>query len=65
MNNLEMSNQDAFLQLCGDCEGVDLMGITEEDVRNLAKNYDDMTEDDLESAIKGLLEMQQEAVEAA
>lgn len=47
---------DAFDKICGDCTGIDMLTITEDDIRGQAADYHDITEDDIQAAIRGLNE---------
>lgn len=50
-----MENRDQFDRLCGNCSGVVMAEITDEDVRNQGRYYN-ASEEEIESAIKGLRE---------
>ena len=54
-------NTDTFDAICGDCAGVDLAGITIDDVRAQAGIYG-ASEDDIQRAIAGLIEYQALAI---
>jgi len=57
-------NQGAFDRICGDCSGLDIMDITEDDVRKQAKTWIDdgqpCSDEMIDAAITGLCEYQEE-----
>ena len=54
-------NTDTFDALCGNCAGIDLAGITIDDVREQASLYS-ASEDEIQRAIAGLIEYQALAI---
>jgi hypothetical protein len=59
------SDQDAFDRVCGDCAGVDVSGLTDDDVRTLAAYWNDCPEDMVEAALRALHQFQQSTAEKA
>ena len=53
-----MSDMEMFDRICGDCAGVDMAGLTESNIREMAEIWGDVSEADIESAIRGLEEYQ-------
>jgi uncharacterized protein (UPF0128 family) len=54
-----METSKHFDAICGDCDGVDMMEITETDIREQGEKYN-ATEEEIESAIKYITEYQEE-----
>jgi len=53
-------NTNAFDEICGNCEGIDILAIDEESIRSMAKYYGS-SEGQIRAAICGLQEYQEEA----
>lgn len=66
-----MSNRAMFDRICGDCASVDILDLTPEDVRqqavlwNATEPGEKITEQEINSAIQGLIEYQEEIVKRA
>ena len=54
-------NTNTFDEICGDCAGLDLAGITIDDVRAQCALYN-ASEDEIQRAIAGLIEHQARAI---
>lgn len=59
-----MSNIEKFKHICGNCEGLDICAITDNDVRMQARDWSHSDEEipsewDIEDAILGLHELQE------
>ena len=54
-------NTNTFDGICGNCAGIDLAGITIDDVREQASLYS-ASEDEIQRAIAGLIEYQALAI---
>lgn len=52
-----MENQEMFDKLCGNCAGIDIADITDEDVRDQGRYYN-ASKEEIDSAIDGLHEYQ-------
>lgn len=52
-------NTDSFDRICGDCEGIEISSITEDDVRQQAAIYG-ASEEEIQEAIAGLEEYKAE-----
>jgi len=62
-----MSNIDTFRRICGNCDGLDLNAITDNDVRMQAIEWSHSDEEmpsehDIEDAIQGLHELQDKSL---
>ena len=59
-----LSNKEAFTWICGDCAGVDLNKVIEEDVIKMAEYWNELdgvcSKKMIQIAIKGLKEYQEE-----
>ena len=53
-----MSDERAFESICGDCQGIEIMDITEDDIRAQAQTFNDQgefcDENQIEAAIRHL-----------
>ena len=49
---------DAFDTICGNCAGLNIADISADDVRTQAAIYDDVDQEDIEDAVRGLEEYQ-------
>ena len=55
------SDQDAFDQICGNCHGLLVTDLIEDDIRSQAMEWGDCSDDMVDAAIRALQNMQYEA----